>query len=186
MAAPSDEQLVLDYRNGEEEALRLIIERYIGPVHNFIYHFVGNAGDAEDVTQDVFLSVWKNIGRFDAEKKFRTWIFAIAKNAAFSRLRKKKPALFSDLEEAEDGRSSIESVPDTGPLPEEIFARTDLAGELRTAVGMLGPKYRAVVLLHYEEDLTFQEIAEMTDEPLNTVKSRHRRALEMMRRLLDH
>src|SRR6185295_12433620 len=94
----TDEQLMKLIKKGDDRALKLLINRYIKPIYHFSYRYTGNAGDAEDITQNVFVSLWKYAARFDEEKKFKTWIFAIAKNAALNWVKKKKPALFGEFE----------------------------------------------------------------------------------------
>ena len=184
MIAPTDEQLVEAYVAGDGEALRSLIDRYIKPIYAFVHRYIGRDGDAEDVTQDVFVSAWKSIGRFDRQKKFKTWIFAIAKNASLTWIKKKRPALFSELENECGADMLAASVPDSSPLPDELFACADLAGNLRAAMETLNPNYRAVLFLRYNDHFTFREISESLHEPLHTVKSRHRRALSMLKKLL--
>ncbi len=178
---PTDEQLVAEYLDGNEAALHTIIERYLRPIYGFVYRYVGSSGDAEDITQDVFVSVWRNIRKFDRAKKFKTWIFAIAKNASLNWLSKKKPRSFSEFEDEGGDNPLLESAADTAPLPDKIFERSDFTDKLTEAINKLHPKYREVLLLHYNSGFTFQEIAELSKEPLNTVKSRHRRALVLLR-----
>ncbi len=91
----SDENLVTDYLKGDKKALEILIGRYLKPIYNFLYRYTGDVAEAEDITQEAFVRAWKNIRKFDRNKKFKTWIFGIAKNAAIDFLRKKKPILFS-------------------------------------------------------------------------------------------
>ena len=84
-----EEQLVRDYLKGDENSLEILIGQYLKPIYSFIYRYVGNASEAEDITQEVFVRVWKNLKKFDQNKKFKTWIFGIAKNASIDWLRKK-------------------------------------------------------------------------------------------------
>ena len=184
-----DEELVYAFLQGDESALETLIRDYTGPIYNFIYYLIGNEGDAEDITQDVFVNVWKNIERFDRTKKFKTWIFAIAKNASFNWLKKKKPRLFSDTsttDERDEPENGVESIPDNAPLPEELFMRADLALQLSRAIDALSPIYRSILLLHYKEELSLQEIAELQNESINTIKSKHRRALIQLRKTFDY
>lgn len=180
----SDAQLVSGYLRGDKEALQILISRYLKQVYSFVYRNVGNARDAEDITQETFVKVWRNLKKFNQEKKFKTWIFKIAQNTCFDFFRKKKPVPFSEFENEEGDNTIAETVADPAPLPEEIFDRENLAQELSAAIETLPPKYRAVLFLHYNDHLTFQEIAELLGEPLDTVKSRHRRAVIALRKIL--
>lgn len=178
MEAIKDEKLIERYLEGNEESLRLLVGRYLKPVYNFAYRYVGNSARAEDIAQEVFISVWKNLNRFDREKKFKTWLFAIAKNAALKNLRKKRPTVFSD-------DIAAESIADSFPLPEEIFYRKNIFEKISIAVKSLNPVERAVIASHYGNELSFREISESSGQPLHTVKSRHRRAIIKLKKLLS-
>ena len=183
METNSDEKLVADYLRGDEQALRTLIERYLRPVYSFAYRYVGK-DEAEDITQNVFVNIWKNIKKFDRNKKFKTWIFSIAKNVSLDWIKKKKPHLFSEFENKEGDNLLAESISDPSPLPEELFARSDLKRKLYECMEKLSPNYKIVLTMHYNDHLTFKEIAEILGESLNTVKSRHRRAIIQLKKLL--
>lgn len=183
LAEKTDEELIRAYRKGEEESLRILIARYLRAIYHFTYRCVGNAPDAEDITQEVFLKVWKNLGYYDDWMLFRSWIFSIAKNAAIDWTRKQKPHTFAELER-ETGKNVSEMFADETPLPDEIFERKRTAEFLRGTVEKLPLPIQSVLQLRYNEDLTFREIATRLGNPLNTVKSQHRRALGMLKKLL--
>lgn len=183
MHQKSDEQLVEEYLKGDEESFDFLIRKYLKPVYGFVYQYAGNVSDAEDIAQETFVRVWKNIKKFDINKKFKTWVFTIAKNAAVDFLRKKKPMLFTELE-TEDGGNIIDVIPDPAHLPSEIFDRDDLACMLEKAIDKIPLKYREVMILYYKEQLNFREIAEVSGEPLDTIKSRHRRGIIRLRDII--
>ncbi|HTY39738.1 MAG TPA: sigma-70 family RNA polymerase sigma factor [Candidatus Paceibacterota bacterium] len=178
----TDEELVQAYRAGDEAALRTLIERHLGPVYAFVHRYVGPTGDAEDIAQETFVSAWRNIDKFDPGRKFRTWLYAIAKNASLNWLKKKRPAAFSEFDLPTGENPVVDTAEDPAPLPDELFSRTELAAELTAAMTILPPNARAVLSLYYNDHMTLQEISEVLGEPLNTTKSRHRRALQMLRR----
>ena len=97
----SDKYLVLDYLNGDETALNIIIKRHLKLVYNFAYRLTGNAQNSEDISQETFIKIWKNIKRCDPKQEFKTWLLAIAKNTSIDWLRKRKDFVFSDFETAE-------------------------------------------------------------------------------------
>jgi len=173
----SDERLVGDYLKGDEKSLEILIKRYLGPIYGFVFRFVGNREDAEDITQEVFVRAWRNLKRFNLQKSFKTWIFSIAKNTAIDFLRKRRVQVFSETE--------IETLADPTPLPQELLEKAEAAKLLESALNKLGLKYRMVLYLYYNDHFNFREIAEILGEPLNTIKSRHRRALLMLRKLLE-
>ncbi len=170
-----DEQLVSMYLEGDEKSLDILIKRYLKPIYNFLARNTGNNKEAEDLTQDVFLRVWNNLKKFDTEKVFRTWIYQIARNASIDYLRKKKALIFSDLD-TED-RQFSESLADESEPVSDRLNREEAGMELAENLQKLSLDDRTVLLLHYNEDLTFREIADVLNEPMDTVKSRHRRAL---------
>ncbi len=184
MESVTDEQLVGEYLQGNEAALTELLERYLKPIYNFVYRYVGSTGDAEDLTQDTFLRAWKHLKRFDPKRRFKTWLFAIAKNASLNWIAKKKPLLLSTFEDAEGENPFADSLTDPGPLPEEIFERKDLGRALTSAMELLGPDQRTVLYLRYNDHFTLQEIADSLGKPLDTIKSQHRRGLLKLRKLL--
>ena len=179
-----DEQLVKKILEGNESSLRVLIEKYMRPIYNFVYQYVSDAQEAEDITQDVFIRVWQKIKTYDTAKSFKTWIFAIAKNATFDYLRKKKPATFSSLKNENDDNNPIDRFADDSPFPDEIMRRTDIAKILNNAVNKLPAPYRVTIFLYYHDGFNFREIAETLGESIDTVKSRHRRTLAMLKKAL--
>ena len=126
-----------------------------------------------------------NIKKFDTHKRFKTWIFQIAKNTALDWLKRKHPKSFSDMETATDADEKYTfDVAETAPLQDELLEKGELEKKVEQALVQIDPEYRAVISLHLFSDLTFQEISDMTGVSLNTVKSRYRRALTAIRSYL--
>jgi RNA polymerase sigma-70 factor, ECF subfamily len=183
----SDEEIILLYKNGEKEAFKKLINRYAAPLYNFVARLAGR-NDAPDITQEIFIKVWKNLNRFDEDKaSFKTWIFTIAKNTATDFLRKKKSLLFTDLEkDSEDGAGSFsENIPAEDLLPDLVMQKLEDSKFLNKTLEKLRPLYREVLALHYQEEMTFEEIGKILNKPLNTVKSQHRRALLELRKIIS-
>jgi RNA polymerase sigma-70 factor (ECF subfamily) len=185
METISDVKLIEEYLKGDEKSLEILIARYLKPIYSFVYKYIGDNAKAEDITQEVFIKVWKNIKKFDRKKSFKTWIFTIAKNTAIDWQRKKKSIPLSKFED-EKGRNSItEKLEDLSLLPDELFERKNIAEILKLTMKRLAPDQRTILLLRYDEHLKFREIAEILNEPLQTVKSRHRRAVINLKELLN-
>lgn len=196
----SDKELVEKYLEGDEEALKVLIGRYLKPVFNFVYHYAGgNRQDAEEIAQDAFIKMWRSLKKFDPEKggggenAFRNWVFKIARNTAFDFLRKKYSAdrqkkilLFSEMGGDDEEGNFLDNVPDPDPLSDEIFERAELAKDLAATINKLPLKYREVLILHYNDHVSLQEIAEISGESPNTVKSRHLRGIERLRKEFLH
>lgn len=181
----TDEDLAVMSANGDEGSFAVLVERYLRPVFSFVYRYT-ESSEAEDITQDVFIRAWRSIESFDSKKRFKTWLFAIAKNAAFDWLKKKRPHAFSDFD-TEEGDNPIEdTVSDSSQDPRDLMNRIDSHDAVQLALAVINPEDRALVLLRARDELSFEEISEILDRPLNTVKSRYRRALIKMRDKLMH
>lgn len=184
-AEMTDEQLIANFLAGDDYSLSRLILRHLKPVYNFILRMTGNSGDAEDITQETFVKVWRNIRKYKAGRNFRSWIFSIARNTAIDFFRKKKEAPFSNFENEYGENSLEENLTSPDPLPDEILGKAMEKSTIADLLQKLSPAQREVLLLHYAEDLTFEEIGGIVRAPMNTIKSHHRRALETLRRLLD-
>ncbi len=183
----SDAELIRAYAEGDEGAFETLISRYAGPIYRFSFRLVRDAHGAEDLTQETFIKVWKNLKRFDQSKSFKAWMFAIARNTAIDAIRKKDPISFTAMAREDDaGGAPYEfSIEDSRPLPDEVASRAEDAELIDALLAELPPKQRAAILLHDGEELTFQEIADAVKEPLNTVKSRYRRGVETLKKRLS-
>lgn len=181
----TDKQLIFDYLRGDENSFRDLIRRHLKSVYNFVYRLAGNAKDSEDITQEVFLKVWKNIKRYDQDRGFKTWLFTIARNTSIDWLRKKRNLVFSDFDNEEGGNAIIDELADLAPLPDEIFKKSEDKKFFDELLNKLSPVYKEVLLLRYKDQFTFEEIGEILGKPLDTVKSRNRRALIVLRELLN-
>ncbi|MCX6785064.1 MAG: sigma-70 family RNA polymerase sigma factor [Candidatus Komeilibacteria bacterium] len=184
MIDTSESQLIYNYLKGDEKSLEILINSYFKPIYRFIYHYVNNSPEAEDLTQEVFVRAWQNLSKFDQSKKFSTWLFTIAKNLALDFLKKKKALVFSEFEDELGNNSLIETLTDPLSLPDNLFDQANLAELLTAALAKLPTQDRVVVLLHYQDQLNFREISEYLNEPLNSIKSRWRRALIKLNQLL--
>lgn len=181
----TDIELIDAYERGEKQAFETLMARYIKTVYNFAYRLMGNTTDAEDVTQESFFKAWRYIKKYKPEFSFKTWILSIARNTAIDLMRKRKSLNFSDLDfkTAEGDIKFEETIADTEPLPEEIASREEIGKELEAVLDKLPVNAKAIVLMHLTEGMTFEEIARVIGEPMNTVKSRYRRVLESLRDL---
>lgn len=184
--SPTDEALVESCKKGDDAAFQKLMSRYIKPIFNFARQYTHNNEDSEDIVQDAFFKAWKHIKRFKKGKAFKPWLYAIARNTALDHVKKKRTTVFSDLDDNENDLVFADTLADTEPLAHELFERKQSAEELDSVMDILHPDHRAVMVMHYQEEMTFDEIAEIIDRPMNTVKSWHRRALFKLRDKLHH
>ncbi len=179
-----DTQLIADYLVGDEKSLEVLIERYMKAIYHFVHTYINDTQEAEDITQEVFVRVWKNLKKFDPNMSFRTWIFTIAKRVCIDAFKKKKTLTFSMFENENGENALLNELIDEAPLPDAMSERKGIAHMVTSASDFLSRPYQAVLLLRYQDDLTFAGIAEKLHEPLHTVKSRHRRALASLKKIL--
>ena len=184
LAELSDEELVSAYIKGNKPALDQLVARYMSQIFNFVFKYMHGTAEAEDVTQDVFVKAWKNIGRFDDRYKFKTWLFTIAKRTALDAIKKKGLVPFASLEN-DDQPSFAENLVDDKPLADELVARIEDVQMVTRAVDQLDEKYRLVLRMYYNQELNFREIGEILHESIDTIKTRHRRAVLHLREILN-
>lgn len=181
----ADGELVESAIAGREASFEELVRRYQRPIAAYVYRMVGNYDAALDLTQEVFIKVYNSLTRYRSEFKFSTWIYKIAHNAAIDHLRRhavREQALTNGFD-TERREVSLESRRMT---PEQESERNERRSEIESVVQMLPAAYRELILLRHSQDLSYDEIAEVTGLPLGTVKNRLFRAREAMRdHLLD-
>jgi RNA polymerase sigma-70 factor (ECF subfamily) len=137
----------------------------------------------KDIVQDVFVKVWKNIKKFDINRaSFKTWILTITRNTVIDYLRKKKSVTFSSLDSDEE--PFTDSIEDDVILPDEALIKLEDKELLNNLLNKLPAHYKEVLVLYYQEDMTFNEIGQLLNKPLNTVKSYHHRALKKLKEMI--
>ena len=181
-AAPetlNDNQLVERYLAGEEERFRDLVERYEGRIINFIQRSIGDRERAHDLAQETFIRVYRHLDRFDQEKKFSTWIYTIASNLAKNELRNRSRnpvVLYQTLTATwEDDHRPLQ-FEDSSMKPDDMFRKRHLEELVERAAEELPDHHREVFILREIEGKSYEEIAEITNTQLGTVKSRLNRA----------
>lgn len=182
----TDEQLAERYATGSDQALETLIRRYLPLVYGFILRSIGETAQAEDLTQETFLKVWRNIKKYDPSQSFKTWIFTIARRTLIDYFRKKKIATVAAINGADGVEDIFDSLASAEMSVLERLQQQELEKELEDQLLKLPAEDRLLLLLYYGQKITFAEIAAMSQEPLDTVKSRHRRALIKLRKLITN
>jgi RNA polymerase sigma-70 factor (ECF subfamily) len=167
----------------DERAYRELVRRYQGAVMNLAWKITGSADDAAEVAQETFIRVLRSLGTYDPSRPFRTWLFKITSNLALDaiRRRKRRPIALEDL--ADEEGPAIDPA-DTGPAPDEGYRIEQSDARFESLVRELPEHYQAILFLRYQQELSYEEIAESMSMPLGTVKVRIHRAHEMLRRKL--
>lgn len=181
----SDQQLIVQYLEGSEDAFAFLVKRHLDGVYNFAMRLSGDNLLAEDIAQETFVKAWKNLKKYDHEKNFKTWLFTIARNTTIDHLRKRKNVPFSLFENSAGENFFVDNIKDENPRADEIFAIALRKEVVEAALLELPPKYKEVFILHEGEDMTFAEIGKILDRPLDTVKSQYRRALLALKDLIN-
>lgn len=177
----SDNELIEGYLDGEDGFLSLLIDRYVSVVFSFVFHMTKDVQKSEDITQETFVKVWKNLKKYDIEKKFKVWLFTIARNTTLDYLKKNKSISFSSFENEEGDNVLENTLEDSEIMADDIFDRNKDNEEIKKIIDELKPAYKQVIFLHYYQEMTFDEIGMVMKVPLNTTKSWHRRALQIIR-----
>ena len=182
LATNEGAELVRRCRAGDGAAWEEIVHTYSRRIYNLAYRFTSRADTAEDLTQEVFIKVYNSLMRYRSEFKFSTWIYKIAHNAAIDHLRRHAVREHS-LTTGIDGERREISIESRRLTPEQESEKKEQRSEIESVVQLLPSAYRELIVLRHSQDLSYDEIAEVTGLPLGTVKNRLFRAREAMR---DH
>jgi len=181
-----DTEILQRCREGDERAYREIIQRYQRRVFSLAFRVVRRTEDAEDVTQETFVRMFRAIDRYDPARPFAAWLFTIASRLCIDHLRRRRVrpiSLFQRDPETQEERT-IEVV-DPGLKPDEETSRLEEERHTRELIDSLPPHYRIVVMLRHQQDLSYEEIAEAMKLPLGTVKARIHRARALLKQRLE-
>jgi RNA polymerase sigma-70 factor (ECF subfamily) len=177
-----DDELVRRLRAGEEAAYEALLARFQQPVYNLAFRLLSNPGGASDVVQEVFLKVFRNVGHFRRQSSLKTWIYRITVNEAhnqrrwFFRHRSREVGLDDETDEG-----GSRTVADSGRSPFDCAFDREKHELIENALARINPLFREVVVLRDIEDLSYEEIAEVMQISLGTVKSRIMRGREALR-----
>lgn len=180
----NNSELIADYLNGDEKSFEILMSRHMGSVYNFIYRLVPKNVDVDDVVSETFFKVWKNLKKFRVEEKFTTWLFTIARNTAYDTMRKKHELAFSNFDTDDGNNFLTDTLVNSEPLAPEILEQAENKKIVENLLEKISPDHREVLLLHYVNEFTFEDIGKILSKPLDTVKSQHRRALIILRKIL--
>lgn len=180
LSATTDRDLVANAVLGGDGSFEELVKRYQRPIAAYVYRMVGDYESALDLTQEIFIKVYSSLRRYRPEFKFSTWIYKIAHNSAVDHLRRNATREQSLINGPEGDHFEL-PIESGRPSPEQESERKERRVEIEAVVKTLPANYRELIILRHSQDLTYEEIVEVTGLPLGTVKNRLFRAREMMR-----
>ncbi|OGV66270.1 MAG: hypothetical protein A2283_12125 [Lentisphaerae bacterium RIFOXYA12_FULL_48_11] len=179
--SPDVDELVKRAQDGNMEAFDELVQSFQVPIYNLALRMLNNTSDASDLTQEIFVKMYRSIAGFQGKSKFSTWLFMLAINTCRSGMRK-----LGRISSMEVGRLDQETVTDEGAIrhepvdsgdhPDRILERKELASKVKEVIARLDEEFRLVVILRDVECLAYEEIAQVLDCSIGTVKSRLARA----------
>lgn len=172
---------------GDQQAYKEILTRYRNPLYNLLYRMVHNKMETEDLVQEAFIKAFASLASFNDEYAFSTWLYKIAINNCIDHFRKKKLKTFS-LDKpisSKDGEIRRE-FPDPSYRPDKTLLSKEKDKLIEEAIQNLPEKYRISIVLRHNEDKSYEEISQILNIPLGTVKARIFRAREMLKRQLKN
>jgi RNA polymerase sigma-70 factor, ECF subfamily len=178
----TDIELIANAISGREDGFEELVRRYQRPITSYVYRMLSDYEAALDVTQEVFIKVYNSLGKYSSDYKFSTWLYRIAHNAAIDYMRRNSVNPQSLETETEDGTYQLQ-IESPRPTPEQEREHTEWRNEIEAVVNCLPAAYRDLIILRHSRDMSYDEIAEIANLPLGTVKNRLFRAREMMREM---
>ncbi|MGD9678192.1 MAG: RNA polymerase sigma factor SigW [Vulcanibacillus sp.] len=174
---------------GDSLAFTELINKYKDKIYYLGYRMLGNKEEAEDICQETFIRVYSNLNKYDSKHKFSTWVYKIATNLCIDRIRKNKQKIYSldNNYNSEDELNGYSKLPDKKIMPEDQLILDEKNYYIQQSFNNLPVKYRTIMILRYIDELPLQEICNIVELPLTTVKTRLHRGREYMRKsLLDN
>ena len=186
-ARARDVALLEGLRHGEEAAYEELLSQFQQPVYNLVFRLLNDPSETADVLQEVFLKVFRSVSSFRGQSSLKTWIYRIAVNEAYNQrrwfTRHRKQEVGLEMEE-EGNRCYRDTLSDPGPSPFDLAAGSETHALIEQALAELSPTFRTAVILRDIEDFSYEEIADVLQISLGTVKSRILRGREALRRIL--
>ena len=181
-----DAALVGKCIEGDERAFRELVGRYQARVYSLAYRMLRVREDAEDITQETFVRMFRAARRYDPERPFSSWLFTIASRLCIDHIRRRRlPTVSMFQREPGSHEEWTLELADPGQRPDEQTEQHEEERRMRALVDRLPEHYRIVVMLRHQEDLSYEEIAEALDMPLGTIKARIHRARALLRDLIE-
>lgn len=170
-------------KKGDQIAFTFLLDFYWNEVYRFMLKRTENETDSEDITIETFAKAFDKIANYNPEFQFNTWLIAIAKNVHIDLLRKKKTSIFIDFNHNQENLGY--TIADTSPTAEDKLINDQNLSQLLQFIKVLKPHYQEVIQLRYFQEMTYQEIANQLEEPLNNVKIKLLRAKKLLAEIIQ-
>lgn len=180
----TEQELIHSARKGDSMAFGELMQAHQDKIYTLCYRMTGNAEDAADLTQEVFLSAWRSLSRFQEQSSFGTWVYRMATNASIDFLRREKRRQVLSMTMEEDSEERQAQVPDERYSPHRLLEQKEARQAVADALAALSPEHRQVLVLREMEGLSYQEIGQLLGLEEGTVKSRIARARLALRDFL--
>lgn len=181
----NDSELINKAKNGDSKAYEGLLKKYRNSVYNLVYRMVHDIEEAEDLTQEAFIKAFHSLASFNEDYAFSTWLYKIATNNCIDFFRKRKLQTYSLDKPVQYKDSEIQhEIPDPDLNPEKSILARERSRTIQEAIKTLPEKYYIAIVLRHNEEKSYEEIAEILNLPLGTVKARIFRAREMLNKAL--
>lgn len=187
MSEMGEKELLKKCRQGDRDAFNILVQTYQRQVINLAYGMLSDTEDATDAAQEVFIKVYRNIDRFEGKSSLSTWIYRITSNVCKDFLRKRTRTIqsISIYESSEDDDDRPMEIKDSSPTPQEHMEITETQREVRKALDELPEEYKLVIVMYDLEGLSYDEISNVLQCPVGTIKSRLNRARKALKKNLS-
>lgn len=187
MSEMGEKELLKKCRQGDRDAFNILVQTYQRQVINLAYGMLSDTEDATDAAQEVFIKVYRNIDRFEGKSSLSTWIYRITSNVCKDFLRKRTRTIqsVSIYESSEDDDDRPMEIKDSSPTPQEHMEITETQREVRKALDELPEEYKSVIVMYDLEGLSYDEISNVLQCPVGTIKSRLNRARKALKKNLS-
>lgn len=170
-------------KQGDQVAFTFLLDYFWNEVYGFMLQRTENETDAEDITIETFSKAFDKINTYNSEFQFNTWLIAIAKNVHIDMLRKKKSSLFVEITDNDDDQAF--NVPDNSPSAEDEIITEQNLSRLLQFIKQLKPAYQEMIQMRYFQEMSYQEIADEVNEPLNNIKVKLLRAKKLLAEIIS-
>ena len=183
---PNKEDILLKrVQKGDLKAFEKIVELYQDKVYGIVYHMLKNKEEAEDIAQEVFIKVYQNMNQFQGKSSFYTWIYRITVNLCFDTLKKDRKMIYLDEKRKTENGEIMVEIPSEEKCQEELYEERELQQKIRKCIDKLEPNQKLMIVLRDIQELSYEEISNVTNQKMGTVKSQINRARLKLKDLLE-